>query len=557
MPIQDLKAWGDTMETSGIRDIIGPIMIGPSSSHTAGALRIAAMTRTLCKSAPVLVTFKLYGSFAHTYVGHGTDKALVAGMLGLAADDLRIRDSFNLAQEAGMRVVFTPLADAGHDHPNTVEITVVDADDTTMSVRGISVGGGAAIIDRIDNVDVSITGKHNSIVIQNHDEKGVLAHITSCIRDFDINIATARMYRERKGDRAYIVLETDEAIGETLREAISKNPAINSIRVIPAARARSAYDRSTLDKQRSPTFTSPDCAQTAFDEFDFSSGAQLLERCAKQHCSISHLFYEREIALQESHGNFADVDTYLSRVLRVMHDAATDPIKHPQPSMGGLIGGEAKRLTELEDAGSSLCDPQLARAITFAVAVLETNASMGRIVAAPTAGSSGVIPAVLFSLQMTHHFDDDALKAALSNAAAIGHLIARNATVSGAEGGCQAEIGAAAAMAASAATEMAGGTPAQCLAAASNAIANMLGLVCDPIAGLVETPCQKRNAAGAATALVSAQIALAGIENLVDFDQSVDTLYAVGRALPFELRETALGGLAATPAACAFCASCR
>lgn len=139
----------------------------------------------------------------------------------------------------------------------------------------------------------------------------------------------------------------------------------------------------------------------------------------------------------------------------------------------------------------------------------------------------------------------------------MGDLISRNATVSGAEGGCQAEIGAAAAMAAAAATQLGGGKPAQCLAAASNAIANMLGLVCDPIAGLVEVPCQKRNASGAACALVSAEIALADVQNLVDFDQTVDALYRVGRALPFELRETALGGLATAPTACTWCESFR
>lgn len=190
------------------------------------------------------------------------------------------------------------------------------------------------------------------------------------------------------------------------------------------------------------------------------------------------------------------------------------------------------------------------------MAVLETNASMGCIVAAPTAGSAGVLPAMLLACQDMHGFSDEQAVGALANAAAVGYLITRNATVSGAEGGCQAEVGAASAMAASAAVELMGGTPAQCLAAASNAIAGILGLVCDPVAGLVEAPCQKRNATGVANALVSAQIALAGISNLVDFDQTVEAMYKIGRSLPFELRESALGGLAATPAACAYCNGC-
>ena len=145
----------------------------------------------------------------------------------------------------------------------------------------------------------------------------------------------------------------------------------------------------------------------------------------------------------------------------------------------------------------------------------------------------------------------------LAAAAAIGYLITRNATVSGAEGGCQAEIGSAAAMAAAASVELMGGAPAQCLDAASNALTNMMGLVCDPIAGLGEEPCPKRNAAGAAVARVSAQIALAGIGNLVDFDQTVEAMRKVGRTLPFELRESALGGIAAAPTACAYCPGCN
>ncbi|MEG1561647.1 MAG: L-serine ammonia-lyase, iron-sulfur-dependent, subunit alpha [Raoultibacter sp.] len=558
------------MEAAGLRDIIGPIMIGPSSSHTAGALRIAAMARTLCAGAPRTVVFKLYGSFAHTYTGHGTDKALVGGMLGLATDDLRIRDSFELARAAQLEFKFEPLPGVSSDHPNTVEMEITDERGATLDVRGISVGGGAAVIDRINGVDVSITGEHNSIVIKQTDEKGVLAHIAGCIRDFDVNIATARMYRERRGAVAYTVMETDEAIGEALKVAIQRSPAITEVRIIAAEGSRvsalggcdgaaSAEVAGTIEGAAGAgaIFPTEEAAQEAFEARDFESGAQLLELCQKYECTISALFYHREGARLASRGEAADTDDYLRRVLAVMRAATREPVAHPQRSMGGLIGGEAQRLADAAAQGRTVCGGQLARATIYALAVLETNASMGRIVAAPTAGSSGVIPAVLFSLQEEYGFDDEALGAALLNAAATGYLIARNATVSGAEGGCQAEIGAAAAMAASAATELAGGTPAQCLAAASNAIANMLGLVCDPIAGLVEAPCQQRNASGAATALVSAQVALAGVANLVDFDQTVAALYAVGRALPFELRETALGGMAATPAACDFCKSCR
>ena len=535
------------MDTLSIRDIIGPIMIGPSSSHTAGALRIAYMARRLCLAEPRTVEFSLLGSFAHTLVGHGTDKALVGGMLGLDTDDLRIRDSFQLAREAGLAFSFTPEPDAEYDHPNTVDIRIVDADGSEMSIRGESIGGGAAVIRRIDGIDVEVTGEKTSIVIRQRDEAGVLAHIAKSISNWGVNIATTRMYRERKGDAAYTILETDQAVCPEIKTAIEAHPAIRDVHIIPGDSATGVSKDDAADVE---------AAQTRFDELDFPHGAAMLAFCERSGMSISEAFLEREDALAASLGYASDTDGYLDEALAVMRQSATRPLEEPLPSMGGLIGGEALKLSALRKLGGNLCDDQLSLAIAYSMAVLETNASMGRIAAAPTAGSAGVIPGVLLALQDSRGFSDEDLKRGLACAGAIGYLITRNATVSGAEGGCQAEIGSAAAMAAAAAVELAGGTPAQCFAAASNALTNMMGLVCDPIAGLVEVPCQKRNAAGAATALVSAQIALAGIGNLVDFDQTVEAMRKVGRSLPFELRESALGGIAATPAACGFCASC-
>ena len=536
------------MKTLGLTDVIGPIMVGPSSSHTAGALRIAYMARRLCLAEPKTVEFRLLGSFAHTLTGHGTDKALVAGMLGLATDDLRIRDSFDLAREAGLAFSFVTLPDAEYDHPNTIDVRIVDAAGNAMDVRGESIGGGAAVIRKIDDIDVRITGESASIVVRQRDEKGVLAHIAQSISDEGVNIATTRMYRERKGDTAYTVLETDQAVGAEAKAAIEDHPAIYDVRIIPGD-ARADVERVAV----------PDVAAALqrFAELDFGNGAALLAYCEEHGATLSEAFLAREAALAASLGYADGAAAYLREALAVMRCAARRPIDEALPSMGGLIGGEARKLADLHERGGELCDDQLSCAIAYAMAVLETNASMGRIVAAPTAGSSGVLPGVLLALQRTRGLSDGDLARGLAAAAAIGYLITRNATVSGAEGGCQAEIGSAAAMAAAASVELMGGAPAQCLDAASNALTNMMGLVCDPIAGLVEEPCQKRNAAGAAVALVSAQIALAGIGNLVDFDQTVEAMRKVGRTLPFELRESALGGIAAAPTACAYCPGCN
>ena len=222
-------------------------------------------------------------------------------------------------------------------------------------------------------------------------------------------------------------------------------------------------------------------------------------------------------------------------------------------SVGGLIGGEAGRLERHRSRGESICGAVLGRGIAYAMAVLEVNASMGVIVAAPTAGSAGIVPGLLLALQEEYRFTEEQLVDALFHAGAIGYLAMRNATVAGAVGGCQAEVGVAAAMAAGAAVELMGGAPGQSLDAAATVLMNMLGLVCDPVGGLVEYPCQNRNAAGVANALIAAELALSGVRQLIPFDEMLDTMYQVGKRIPYELRETALGGCAASPSACRFC----
>lgn len=242
----------------------------------------------------------------------------------------------------------------------------------------------------------------------------------------------------------------------------------------------------------------------------------------------------------------------MAAALNIMRESAYTPIRRPQRSIGGLIGGEAKLLRKHKNAGQDICGGVLSNAITYAMAVLEVNTSMGLIVAAPTAGSSGIVPGLLLALQEEYHISEERLIQALFNAGAIGYLAMRNATVAGAVGGCQAEVGVASAMAASAAVELMDGNPKECLNAASTVLMNLLGLVCDPLGGLVECPCQSRNAAGVSIALCAAEMALSGVPQIIPFDEMLDTMYQVGKKLPPELRETALGGCAATPTGCRF-----
>lgn len=287
---------------------------------------------------------------------------------------------------------------------------------------------------------------------------------------------------------------------------------------------------------------------------DFKNAKELLALCQEKNLPISEVMRQREILLGETSAKI--VDQRMDRVLEIMKDAAFSPIKNPVKSMGGLIGGESRKLYEFQFQGKSLCGNVLSKSITYAMATLETNASMGLIVASPTAGSAGIVPGLMLALQEVYEFSDEKIRQALFNAGAIGYLAMRNATVAGAVGGCQAEVGIASAMAASAAVELLGGTPLQCTYAASTVLMNMLGLVCDPVGGLVEYPCQNRNAAGVSNALIAAEMSLAGITQFIPLDEMIDTMYTVGKKLPAELRETALGGCAATPSACERCHLC-
>lgn len=284
--------------------------------------------------------------------------------------------------------------------------------------------------------------------------------------------------------------------------------------------------------------------------WDFRNAEELLRLCNENDMPISEVMINREMQLGETRRE-AILDR-IEKNLRVMNTAVDRPIADPVKSMGRLIGGEAKKLSRLDES-KAICGPVIHRAIINALAVAETNASMGVIVAAPTAGSAGVLPAVLMSLYESYDISLDAMRRGLINAGAIGYIITRNGSVAGAEAGCQAEVGSASAMAASALVEMMGGTPEQCCDAASIALSNLLGLACDPVRGLVEVPCQTRNTIGAVGAYTAAELAMADVGPHIPLDEMIQITYDVGRALPESLRETAKGGCAVAPSLCAEC----
>lgn len=276
-----------------------------------------------------------------------------------------------------------------------------------------------------------------------------------------------------------------------------------------------------------------------------ASGRELIEICKERNVKLSELAIISEI--EETGRNRNQAIAEMIKNLKTMKDAASKAMDKEVISVSGLIGGDGHRLKKYVEAGNSLCGNFMVKAMARAISCSEVNASMGRIVACPTAGSCGILPSVIITAGEQLGKTDEELIEALFCSAIVGQVIAQNASISGAEGGCQAECGTAAAMGAAAVVEMMGGTPEMSLNAAAIVIKNILGLVCDPIAGLVEVPCAKRNAAGAVSALTTADMVMAGVESKIPFDDVVLAMYKVGKSLPPELRETAQGGLAITP----------
>lgn len=220
------------MSFISVFDVLGPNMIGPSSSHTAGAAKIAYLAQKMITGPLIQVDFTLYGSFARTYRGHGTDRALLGGIMGFTTDDMRIRNSFEIAENEGIAFQFQPNEEETDVHPNTVDIHMVNKAGQEMTVRGESLGGGKVRISRINKVQVDFTGEYSAVIVIQKDRPGVVAHITKALSDRNVNIAFMRLFREGKGDIAYTIVESDGHLPENIREELLKNEHVHDVMIV-------------------------------------------------------------------------------------------------------------------------------------------------------------------------------------------------------------------------------------------------------------------------------------------------------------------------------------
>ena len=220
------------MSFISVFDVLGPNMIGPSSSHTAGACIIAYLAQKMISGPLKSVEFTLYGSFARTYRGHGTDRALLGGIMGFMTDDTRICDSFQIAHDRGLEFSFRTNEEDTEVHPNTVDIRMVSQNGSTITVRGESLGGGKVRIVQINHVKVDFTGEYSAVIVIHKDRPGVVAHITKCLSDCNVNIAFMRLFRESKGNTAYTIVESDDHLPESLTNAILENCHVSDVMIV-------------------------------------------------------------------------------------------------------------------------------------------------------------------------------------------------------------------------------------------------------------------------------------------------------------------------------------
>lgn len=281
---------------------------------------------------------------------------------------------------------------------------------------------------------------------------------------------------------------------------------------------------------------------------NFNTIEELIKIAEKNNISLAQVVINREKDLSEK--TESEVRANMKKTLQVMRKSIKKGLTKDLKSMSGLTGGDAKKVEKARKDGKAITGDLFSRVISNTLAVSELNASMGKIVACPTAGSCGILPGSLLTIAAENDCSDQEIIDALFVASGFGIIIAKKASVSGAEGGCQAECGSASSMTAAAITYLLGGSNQQVASAAAIALKNLLGLVCDPVAGLVEVPCIKRNAAGSSNAITAAEMAIAGVESVIPVDEVIVAMKKVGDALPDSLKETSRGGLAVTPTAC-------
>jgi len=494
-------------------DVIGPVMRGPSSSHCAAALRIGRLARDLMDGdiADVLVEFDREGSLPTTHASQGSDMGLFGGLLGWEADDERLSDSTRALADAGIDLRIETV-DVGDPHPNTYRLTLRNAREQ-HSLIAISTGGGMMEVVELDGVPLRMDGGYAETLVW---------------LDAAQRSAAERLAERLDADEVLVHDTTDGLLVQVQSHAVVSDEALAVLRPSRVKRLGRVLPVPSRRGVRLP----------------FTGSEELLRVDGERHTPLWRLAVEYEAA--RSGFTEDEIVAKMVDIVRILRRSIDQGIQGTHYD-DRVLGHQSGRFLEMMEQGRLLDGGALNRIVLYVTALMEVKSSMGVIVAAPTAGACAGLPGAVIAMAEAMELDEEDMARAMLAAGLVGVVFTTRWTFAAEVGGCQAEGGAAACMAAAALVTLAGGTRDQALAAASMALQSMLGLICDPIANRVEAPCLGKNVMAASNALACANMALAGFDPLIPLDEVVDAAKDVAKRMPREHRCTSLGGLAATP----------
>ena len=505
------------MFCSIFNDVLGPVMRGPSSSHTAGSYHIALVVRHLLGAEPskIKISFDRDGSYGKTYVQQGVDQAFVTGLMGWKQTDEIFTVALHTARSQGIEIDFQLTTLPQADHPNYVLIEVADKENKQIKVEAKSVGGGTFQIVRVDEAELLLDGK-SYVTLLTLDKK-----MEAKILDFIKNSYPKAAISTSLIDKHNLILQLSSNSPLPL-DKLSSLPYVFSTR-----QAKPVY----YTQKEAPLFV---------------SAKELLQYSTDHNCSLgeSVLEYEKTILGLSEEEAIAEM---LKRYV-VMRQAVADGLDDNKVNML-LLHPMAANIMDNVKAKKVAIGGLHSIAGAAAMAAMHTCNSRGVVCAAPTGGAAGTLPGILTALEGEYEISERQMALMLFAAGGIGLILAIRATFAAEVAGCQVEIGAAGAMGAAAVVEFAGGTASHACDAAAISFQNTMGSVCDLVQGMCELPCHTRNAVAASSAFTNADMVMGGYVNHIDLDETIDAVYSSGLMLPRELRCTALGGLALAPAA--------
>ncbi|MCE2675577.1 MAG: L-serine ammonia-lyase, iron-sulfur-dependent, subunit alpha [Sediminibacterium sp.] len=498
-------------------DVIGPVMRGPSSSHCAASLRIARICRDLMDEQikDIVIEFDPQGSLATTHKSQGSDMGLFGGFLGWEAFDERLPDAEKHLATAGINYTIT-ICPLEEKHPNTYKIRLSNEKETKELIA-ISTGGGMIEVINIDGNKVSMAGDYYETLIYCTDADTIIQYLKSSITYDEIIF--------HKGTNSFIEIKSPAAISETICKEMIQMHSVHSIKSI-----KPVLPIMARKGMRVPFITCNEMMQ-----YNVGKNKALWELAVDYESTRGDISPEQVMEKMKS-------------IIHIMGNAIETGLKGTAYK-DRILGSQSPQFKKTFDANELIGGDVLNTTIMYVSAIMEVKSSMGVIVAAPTAGSCGGLPGVVFGTAHCINNNEEAIIKAMLSAGLIGVFIAAHATFAAEVGGCMAETGSGGGMAAAALVEMKGGTLEQSIAAASLALQNSLGIICDPIGNRVEAPCLGRNVMAATNAISCANMALSNYEHLIPLDEVIETMKAVGDQIHHTLRCTNLGGLSITSTA--------